>query len=119
VDHPLVVPVNKKVRIITTSNDVIHSFSVPAFGVKQDAIPGFVRDTWFKADKVGTFYGSCTELCGKEHAYMPIEIKVLSAADYSAWVATEHKALANVPAGPDKVSALTGSNTVDVKASRS
>ena len=86
VDNPLVVPVNKKIRIITTSSDVIHAFAVPAFGIKQDAIPGFVRDTWFKAEKTGDFYGQCQELCGKEHAYMPIHVKVLSEADYSAWV---------------------------------
>ena len=77
VDNPLVVPVNKKVRIITTANDVIHAWMVPAFGVKQDAIPGFVRDTWFRADKTGDFYGQCAELCGKEHAYMPIHVKVV------------------------------------------
>ena len=94
VDNPLVVPVNKKIRIITTSNDVVHSFSVPAFGVKQDAIPGFVRDVWFRAEKIGTYYGQCTELCGKDHAYMPIEVKVLSEADYAAWVDGEHKKLA-------------------------
>jgi cytochrome c oxidase subunit 2 len=86
VDNPLVVPVNKKIRIITTSSDVIHAFAVPAFGIKQDAIPGFVRDTWFKAEKTGDFYGQCQELCGKEHAYMPIHVKVLSEADYTAWV---------------------------------
>ena len=85
VDNPLVVPVNKKVRIITTANDVIHAWMVPAFGVKQDAIPGFVRDTWFKAEKIGDFYGQCAELCGKEHAYMPIHVKVVSAEDYSKW----------------------------------
>ena len=89
VDNPLVVPVNKKIRIITTSSDVIHAFAVPAFGIKQDAIPGFVRDTWFKAEKTGDFYGQCQELCGKEHAYMPIHVKVLSEADYSAWVKTK------------------------------
>jgi cytochrome c oxidase subunit 2 len=89
VDLPLVVPVNKKIRIITTSTDVIHAFAVPAFGIKQDAIPGFVRDTWFKAEKTGDFYGQCQELCGKEHAYMPIHVKVLSEADYSAWVKTQ------------------------------
>ena len=89
VDNPLVVPVGKKVRIITTSSDVIHAFAVPAFGIKQDAIPGFVRDTWFRAEKVGDFYGQCQELCGKEHAYMPIHVKVLSEADYSAWVKTQ------------------------------
>ncbi len=91
VDNPLVVPVGKKVRVITTANDVIHSFMVPAFGIKQDAIPGFVRDTWFRADKVGDYYGQCAELCGKEHAYMPIHVKVLSAADYTQWVAAEKK----------------------------
>jgi len=89
VDNPLVVPVNKKIRIISTSNDVIHAFAVPSFGIKQDAIPGFVRDTWFKAEMTGDFYGQCQELCGKEHAYMPIHVKVLSEADYSAWVKTQ------------------------------
>ncbi len=89
VDNPLVVPVGKKVRIITTSSDVIHAFAVPSFGIKQDAIPGFVRDTWFKAEMTGDFYGQCQELCGKEHAYMPIHVKVLSEADYSAWVKTQ------------------------------
>ncbi len=103
VDHPMVVPVDKKVRIITTANDVIHSWMVPAFGVKQDAIPGFVRDTWFRAEKVGDYYGQCAELCGKEHAYMPIHVKVLSAADYSAWVAGEKKKLAALADDPAKV----------------
>jgi len=103
VDYPLVVPVNKKVRIITTANDVIHSWMVPAFGVKQDAIPGFVRDTWFKAERVGDFYGQCAELCGKEHAYMPIHVKVLSAEDYTAWVAEEQKRLQALADDPNKV----------------
>ena len=103
VDNPLVVPVNKKVRIITTANDVIHAWMVPAFGVKQDAIPGFVRDTWFRAEKVGDYYGQCAELCGKEHAYMPIHVKVLSAADYSAWVDGEKKKLAALADDPAKV----------------
>jgi len=103
VDNPLVVPVGKKVRIITTANDVIHSWSVPAFGVKQDAIPGFVRDTWFKAEKTGTFYGQCSELCGKEHAYMPITVKVLSAEDYSTWVQAELKKAAAKADDPSKV----------------
>ena len=89
VDNPLVVPVGKKVRIITTSADVIHAFAVPAFGIKQDAIPGFVRDTWFRAEKAGDYYGQCQELCGKEHAYMPIHVKVLGEAEYSAWVQTQ------------------------------
>lgn len=94
VDHPLVVPVKRKVRIITTANDVIHSFAVPAFAIKQDAIPGFVRDTWFRAERVGDFYGQCSELCGKEHAYMPIHVKVVSAEDYSRWVGEATKKLA-------------------------
>jgi cytochrome c oxidase subunit II len=92
VDNPLVVPVNQKVRIITTANDVIHGWGVPAFGVKQDAIPGFVRDTWFRAERTGDFYGQCYELCGKEHAYMPIHVRVLSQPEYTAWV-TEQRAL--------------------------
>ena len=103
VDNPLVVPVDKKVRIITTANDVIHAWMVPAFGVKQDAIPGFVRDTWFRAEKVGDYYGQCAELCGKEHAYMPIHVKVLSQADYSAWVDGKKKAMAALADDPAKV----------------
>ncbi|MBT9501970.1 MAG: cytochrome c oxidase subunit II [Burkholderiaceae bacterium] len=103
VDNPLVVPVGKKVRIITTANDVIHAWMVPAFGVKQDAIPGFVRDTWFRAEKTGDFYGQCAELCGKEHAYMPIHVKVLSAADYSAWVDGKKKEMAAKADDPAKV----------------
>jgi len=103
VDNPLVVPVDKKIRIITTANDVIHAWMVPAFGVKQDAIPGFVRDTWFKAEKTGDFYGQCAELCGKEHAYMPIHVKVLSHADYSAWVAAKQKEMAAKADDPNKV----------------
>ncbi|ALT79559.1 cytochrome C oxidase subunit II [Paucibacter sp. KCTC 42545] len=103
VDNPLVVPVNKKVRIITTANDVIHAWMVPAFGVKQDAIPGFVRDTWFKAEKIGNYYGQCAELCGKEHAYMPIHVKVVSAADYSAWVDGKKKEIAAKADDPSKV----------------
>jgi len=93
VDNPLVVPVGKKIRIITTANDVIHAFMVPAFGIKQDAIPGFVRDTWFRAEMTGDFYGQCAELCGKEHAYMPIHVKVLSAEAYTAWVTEQQKAV--------------------------
>ena len=106
VDQPLVVPVNKKIRIITTANDVIHSWMVPAFAVKQDAIPGFVRDAWFRAEKTGDFYGQCVELCGKEHAYMPIHVKVLSADDYSKWVDGKKKELAAKADDPGKVWAL-------------
>jgi len=86
VDNPMVVPVNRKIRIITTAADVIHSWGVPAFAVKQDAIPGFVRDTWFKAERIGTYRGQCVELCGKDHAFMPIVVKVVSDEDYAKWV---------------------------------
>jgi cytochrome c oxidase subunit 2 len=103
VDHPLVVPVNKKVRVITTANDVIHSFGVPAFGIKQDAIPGFVRDTWFRAEKIGDYYGQCVELCGKEHAYMPIHVKVVSDEDYSKWVQGQLKEMQAKADDPNKV----------------
>ena len=103
VDNPLVVPVNKKVRVITTATDVIHAFMVPSFGIKQDAIPGFVRDTWFTAEKIGDYYGQCAELCGKEHAYMPIHVKVVSADDYSKWVGGEMKKIAAKADDPNKV----------------
>jgi len=97
VDNSLVVPVDSKVRVILTANDVIHAWYVPAFGVKQDAIPGFVRDLWFKAEKVGTYRGYCTELCGKNHAFMPIVVEVKSAEDYSAWAqGKQQEMLANL-----------------------
>ncbi len=107
VDNPMVVPVNKKIRIITTANDVIHAWMVPAFGVKQDAIPGFVRDTWFRAEQTGDFYGQCAELCGKEHAYMPIHVKVVSAEAYSAWVAEQQALMAAAADDPTKVWTLS------------
>ncbi|HXD05453.1 MAG TPA: cytochrome c oxidase subunit II [Burkholderiaceae bacterium] len=103
VDNPLVVPVDRKIRIITTANDVIHAWMVPAFGVKQDAIPGFVRDTWFRAEKTGDYYGQCAELCGKEHAYMPIHVKVLSQPDYAKWVEARKKEMAAKADDPNKV----------------
>jgi cytochrome c oxidase subunit 2 len=102
VDNPLVVPVNKKVRIVTTANDVIHSWGVPAFSVKQDAIPGFVRDTWFKAEKVGVYRGDCYELCGKDHAFMPIVVNVLSEEDYRKWADEKKKAMAAAADDPNK-----------------
>jgi len=102
VDNPLVVPVDRKVRIVTTANDVIHAWYVPSLGVKQDAIPGFVRDTWFRAEKTGDFYGQCAELCGKEHAYMPIHVKVVSQADYAKWVDVKLKERAALADDPTK-----------------
>jgi cytochrome c oxidase subunit 2 len=103
VDNPLVVPVDKKIRIITTANDVIHAWMVPAFGVKQDAIPGFVRDTWFRAEKTGDFYGQCAELCGKEHAYMPIHVKVVTQQEYAKWVGEKQAAMKAAADDPAKV----------------
>jgi cytochrome c oxidase subunit 2 len=106
VDNEMVVPVGKKIRLVTTANDVIHSWTIPAFGVKQDAIPGFVRDTWFRAEKIGTFRGQCSELCGKEHAFMPIVVRVVSDADYSAWVQETKKKLAASADDPTKTFTL-------------
>jgi cytochrome c oxidase subunit 2 len=103
VDNEVVVPVNKKIRIVTTANDVIHAWMIPAFGVKQDAIPGFVRDTWFKSTEIGTFRGQCAELCGKEHAFMPIVVKVVSAEDYTKWVDGKKKEMAALADDPTKV----------------
>jgi cytochrome c oxidase subunit 2 len=102
VTQPLVVPVDKKIRVITTSNDVIHAWWMPAFSVKQDAIPGFARDTWFRAEKIGTFRGQCAELCGKDHAFMPIVVQVLAAEDYSKWVAGKKKEIAALQDDPMK-----------------
>ncbi len=103
VTEPLVVPVSRKVRIITTANDVIHAWAVPALGVKQDAIPGFTRDAWFRAEQIGTFYGRCYELCGKDHAFMPIAVQVVSAEDYSKWVGNRKQAMAALADDPAKV----------------
>jgi cytochrome c oxidase subunit 2 len=96
VDNPLVVPVGKKVRILTTGADVIHSWFVPALAVKQDANPGFIRDTWFRADKEGTFRGQCAELCGANHGFMPIVVKVVSTEQYTAWVKDQKTKMAAV-----------------------
>jgi cytochrome c oxidase subunit 2 len=98
VDNEVVVPVNKVVRVETTGADVIHSFAVPAFGIKIDAIPGRLNETWFKANKVGVYYGQCSELCGKDHAYMPIAVRVVSEQDFAAWVETAKKKFAANPA---------------------
>jgi cytochrome c oxidase subunit 2 len=102
VDQHLVVPVGKKIRILTTAGDVIHAWWVPAFGVKQDAIPGFIRDTWFKAEKEGIYRGQCAELCGKDHGFMPIVVEVVSAAKYSDWVGEQKKKLSAAADDPAK-----------------
>jgi len=102
VDNEVVVPVNKKIRIVTTANDVIHAWTIPAFGVKQDAIPGFVRDTWFKAEHTGVYRGTCVELCGKDHAFMPIVVRVVTAEEYTAWADKKKKELAALADDPNK-----------------
>src|SRR3954465_8947974 len=102
VDNALVVPAGKKIRLLITANDVLHAWYMPAFGVKQDAVPGFIRDAWFKVDQPGTFRGQCAELCGKEHAFMPIVVEVVSPEDYSKWVGEKKKALAAAADDPNK-----------------
>ena len=98
VDNELVVPVNKVIRVQTTASDVIHSFAVPSFGIKIDAIPGRLNETWFKATKEGMFYGQCSELCGKDHAFMPIAVRVVSDKEFAAWIADAKKKFAAFPA---------------------
>lgn len=98
VDNEMVVPVNKVIRVQTTGADVIHAFALPAFGIKIDAIPGRLNETWFKATKTGMFYGQCSELCGKDHAFMPIAIRVVSDQEFASWVETAKKKFATNPA---------------------
>ncbi|HWA36623.1 MAG TPA: cytochrome c oxidase subunit II [Burkholderiales bacterium] len=102
VDNEMVVPVGKKVRVIVTAADVIHAWWVPAFGAKQDAIPGFLRDTWFRAEQEGVYRGQCTELCGKEHAFMPIVVRAVSQEKYAQWVGEKKKAQAAAQDDPSK-----------------
>ncbi len=109
VDQPLVVPIGQKVRIVVTAADVIHSWMVPDLGVKQDAIPGFLRDTWFRAEKVGVYRGQCAELCGKDHAFMPIVVSVVTKEDFAAWAAERQAKMAGVvnePAPSETAGAL-------------
>ncbi len=103
VDNPMVVPVDTKVRVLITAGDVLHAWWVPAFGVKQDAIPGFVRDSWFRAEKIGTFRGQCAELCGKEHGFMPVVVEVKSKEDYAKWAAEQKAKVAAAAEDPAKV----------------
>jgi cytochrome c oxidase subunit II len=107
VDNEMVVPVNKVVRVITTAADVIHAFAVPSFGIKIDAIPGRINETWFKANKEGMYYGQCSELCGKDHAFMPIAVRVVSEQAFAAWVEDAKKKFASAPAN-----ALASNDTV-------
>ncbi len=101
VDHPLVVPVDTKVRILLTGNDVIHSWWMPDFGVKKDAIPGFINEAWFKVLKVGHYTGQCTELCGRDHGFMPIAVDVFSKEDFERWIAAQQAATKVAHAAPE------------------
>jgi cytochrome c oxidase subunit 2 len=111
VDNEMVVPVNKIVRVLTTGSDVIHAFAVPAFGIKIDAIPGRINETWFKAEREGMYYGQCSELCGKDHAFMPIAVHVVSDAAYTAWLDQAKKKYATDDSvRPTAVAAADGAN---------
>jgi cytochrome c oxidase subunit 2 len=105
-DNELVVPVNKNVHVLTTGADVIHSFAVPSFGIKIDAIPGRINETWFKATREGLYYGQCSELCGKNHAFMPINVRVVSEQAFAAWIEQAKKKYAAVEAAPVTLAAL-------------
>jgi cytochrome c oxidase subunit 2 len=107
VDNPIVVPVNKVVWVVTAGSDVIHSWAVPAFGVKMDAVPGRLNTTWFKATKEGTYYGQCSQLCGARHAFMPIEVKVVSESEFETWLAGAKKQFADGDSGTTRTAALT------------
>lgn len=110
-DEVVVVPVNEVVRVIVTGADVIHSWAVPAFGVKIDAIPGRLNETWFQAEQTGTYYGQCSELCGQGHAFMPIEIKVVSKEDFDAWVAKKKASASRETSGSMKLAQITTTNS--------
>jgi cytochrome c oxidase subunit II len=103
VDNEMVVPVNKIVHVLVTGADVIHSFTVPSFGIRIDAVPGRLNDTWFKATREGTFYGQCSELCGTDHAFMPIAVRVVSESDFNTWVTQAKQKFAGVESGPKNV----------------
>ena len=111
---PMVVPQGKVVHVLVEGADVIHSFSVPAFGIKIDAVPGRTNDTWFKTDRIGTYYGQCSQLCGTDHSYMPIEVKVVSQADFDAWVAS--KAPQTTPPASNSTTPVTGTSSAQVNA---
>jgi len=111
VDNEVVVPVNKVVRVQVTGADVIHAFAVPSFGVKIDAIPGRLNETWFKATREGVYYGQCSELCGKDHAFMPIAVRVVSERDFNAWIEQAKKKFARDTRNPIAVAAKDGTSS--------
>src|SRR5262247_3677782 len=110
VDNEMVVPVNKVVHVLTIGADVIHAFAVPSFGIKIDAIPGRINETWFKAEREGTYYGQCSELCGKDHAFMPIVVRVVNEREYTAWIEQAKKKFATGDSRPTAVAVVGGAN---------
>jgi len=110
VDNPLVVPVNTKVRVLVTAADVIHNWWVPDFGLKKDAIPGYINELWFKAEKVGTYRGQCAELCGRDHAFMPVVVRVVEKAEYDTWLAGQKAARQAAAAPAMQAAAVTAPN---------
>jgi cytochrome c oxidase subunit 2 len=107
-DNDMVVPVNKVVHVLVTGADVIHSFAVPSFGIRIDAVPGRINETWFKATTVGMFYGQCSELCGKDHSFMPISVRVVNDSDFAAWVASAKQKYATDDTAPANTYAAAG-----------
>ena len=103
VDNAVYVPVNKVVKVMITANDVLHAWALPSFGVKRDAIPGRINETWFKAEKVGTYYGQCSELCGIKHAFMPIAVRVVSNEEYEEWLSEAKEKFAKEEIENDKL----------------
>ncbi len=110
VDNPLVVPVNTKVRMLVTAADVIHNWWVPDFGMKKDAIPGYINELWFRADKVGTYRGQCAELCGRDHGFMPVVVRVVEQAEYDSWLASQKAARQAAAAPAAQTAAVTTTN---------
>ncbi len=108
-DNDMVVPVNKVVHVLVTGADVIHSFTVPSFGIRIDAVPGRINDTWFKATKEGVFYGQCSELCGKDHAFMPIAVRVVSENEFTAWLARAKQQYSSIESAPAALAAAAPS----------
>jgi cytochrome c oxidase subunit 2 len=106
VDNEVVVPVNKVIKVLITANDVLHAWALPSFGVKRDAVPGRINETWFKAEKVGTYYGQCSELCGIKHAFMPITVRVVSEEDYQEWLIGAKEKFAKEPLEEDQFKKL-------------
>jgi cytochrome c oxidase subunit 2 len=106
VDNEVVVPVNKVIKVLITANDVLHAWALPSFGVKRDAVPGRINETWFKAEKVGTYYGQCSELCGIKHAFMPITVRVVSEEDYQEWLMVAKEKFAKEPLEEDQFKKL-------------